>query len=146
MVPLVGSSGLNTEPLEGPYSALFVSSIGSHCYAVSICSLNPRFVRRRLRHIAMRGCAVHRRFLYGSVSLLPATSVFSILPLPNVPFFWVLFRAYSHWRALKGSERLMLLVSDNSKSWSSLNSTKKGSGHGDDLNTSYEDALSPPWV
>ncbi|KAE9467956.1 hypothetical protein C3L33_00062, partial [Rhododendron williamsianum] len=24
-----------------------------------------------------------------------------VLPLPNIPFFWVLFRSYSHWRALK---------------------------------------------
>ncbi|XP_042384037.1 uncharacterized protein LOC121976099 [Zingiber officinale] len=129
-------------------SEIFLKSVSKDIKQVEVtypANLNPRFVRRRLRHIAMRGCAVHRRFLYGSIALLPAISVFSILPLPNVPFFWVLFRAYSHWRALKGSERLMLLVSDNSKSWSSLNSTKKGSGHGDDLNTSYEDALSPPW-
>ena len=24
-----------------------------------------------------------------------------VLPLPNIPFFWFLFRSYSHWRALK---------------------------------------------
>ncbi|KAF0935655.1 hypothetical protein E2562_035105 [Oryza meyeriana var. granulata] len=64
-------------------------------------SINPRLVRRRLRHIAVRGASVHRKFLYGSVCLLPVTSVFMVLPLPNIPFFWVLFRAYSHWRALQ---------------------------------------------
>uniref|UniRef100_A0A0D9VCB5 Uncharacterized protein n=1 Tax=Leersia perrieri TaxID=77586 RepID=A0A0D9VCB5_9ORYZ len=80
-------------------------------------SINPRLVRRRLRHIAVRGASVHRKFLYGSVCLLPITSVFMVLPLPNIPFFWVLFRAYSHWRALQGSERLQLLVSDRSDQW-----------------------------
>ncbi|CAJ2633301.1 unnamed protein product [Trifolium pratense] len=24
-----------------------------------------------------------------------------VLPLPNVPFFWILYRSYSHWRALQ---------------------------------------------
>ena len=24
-----------------------------------------------------------------------------VLPLPNIPFFWCLFRTYSHWRALQ---------------------------------------------
>uniref|UniRef100_A0A0E0JVM9 Uncharacterized protein n=1 Tax=Oryza punctata TaxID=4537 RepID=A0A0E0JVM9_ORYPU len=83
-------------------------------------SINPRLVRRRLRHIAVRGASVHRKFLYGSVCLLPVTSVFMVLPLPNIPFFWVLFRAYSHWRALQGSERLQLLVSDSSDQWKIL--------------------------
>uniref|UniRef100_A0A0E0JVM7 Uncharacterized protein n=1 Tax=Oryza punctata TaxID=4537 RepID=A0A0E0JVM7_ORYPU len=85
----------------------------------SLC-INPRLVRRRLRHIAVRGASVHRKFLYGSVCLLPVTSVFMVLPLPNIPFFWVLFRAYSHWRALQGSERLQLLVSDSSDQWKIL--------------------------
>ena len=29
------------------------------------------------------------------------SNTLQILPLPNVPFFWVLFRTYSHWRALQ---------------------------------------------
>ncbi|XAR49821.1 hypothetical protein NMG60_11003973 [Bertholletia excelsa] len=78
-------------------------------------SLNARLARRRLRHIALRGTIIHRRYFYGSVSLLPLTTVFTVLPLPNIPFFWILFRTYSHWRALKGSERLLQLISDNSE-------------------------------
>ena len=35
-----------------------------------------------------------------------------VLPLPNIPFFWVLFRTYSHWRALQvGSVFLEILCS-----------------------------------
>ncbi|KAG8058131.1 hypothetical protein GUJ93_ZPchr0002g24940 [Zizania palustris] len=108
-------------------------------------SINPRLVRRRLRHIAVRGASVHRKFLYGSVCLLPVTSVFTVLPLPNIPFFWVLFRAYSHWRALQGSERLQLLVSDCPDQWKIfLEKQKEMSSRKDGSrceNTQYS-----PWV
>lgn len=89
-------------------------------------SLNPRLVRRRLRHIAMRGTIIHRKYFYGSVSLLPLTSAFTVLPLPNIPFFWVLFRSYSHWRALQGSEKLLQLVSDHTQFQNSAFSNAKG--------------------
>ncbi|CAH9118626.1 unnamed protein product [Cuscuta europaea] len=59
-----------------------------------------------------RGAVIHKKYLYGSTVLLPLTSVFMVLPLPNIPFFWILFRTYSHWRALKGSENLLQLVTD----------------------------------
>ncbi|KAF2323686.1 hypothetical protein GH714_036602 [Hevea brasiliensis] len=96
-------------------SEIFLKSISKEVTDVEITypsSLNPRLVRRRLRHIAMRGAASHKGYFYGSVSLLPLTSAFTVLPLPNIPFFWVLFRTYSHWRALQGSEKLLQLVSD----------------------------------
>ncbi|CAN6230338.1 unnamed protein product [Urochloa humidicola] len=99
-------------------------------------SINSRLVRRRLRHIAVRGASDHKKFLYGSVCLLPVTSVFMVLPLPNIPFFWMLFRAYSHWRALQGSERLQLLVSDRSDQWKVLEkeiSSGKDSNHSDNV-------------
>lgn len=97
-------------------------------------SLNSRLVRRRLRHIAMRGTIIHRKYFYGSVSLLPLTTAFTVLPLPNIPFFWVLFRSYSHWRALQGSEKLLQLVSDHSKFQSSVPS--KGKDQDEDDNDS----------
>ncbi|XP_065867967.1 uncharacterized protein C23H3.12c [Euphorbia lathyris] len=96
-------------------SEIFLKSITKEISAVEITypsSLNPRLVRRRLRHIATRGAAIHKKHLYGSVVLLPLTSAFMVLPLPNVPFFWVLFRTYSNWRALQGSEKLLEIVSD----------------------------------
>ncbi|MBA0636634.1 hypothetical protein Godav_025088, partial [Gossypium davidsonii] len=48
-----------------------------------------------------RGTVIHRKYFYGSVTLLPLTTALAVLPLPNIPFFWVLFRTYSHWRALQ---------------------------------------------
>lgn len=97
---------------------IFLKSIPKQLTGVEVVfpsSLNARLVRRRLRHIAMRGTIVHKNYFYGSVTLLPVTSAFAVLPLPNVPFFWMLFRTYSHWRALNGSEKLLELVSDSSK-------------------------------
>ncbi|XP_039070368.1 uncharacterized protein LOC120217250 [Hibiscus syriacus] len=78
-------------------------------------SLNARLVRRRLRQIALRGTVIHRKYFYCSVTLLPLTTALAVLPLPNIPFFWVLFRTYSHWRALQGSEKLLQLVTDSSR-------------------------------
>ncbi|XP_034209424.1 uncharacterized protein LOC117622760 isoform X2 [Prunus dulcis] len=60
-----------------------------------------------------RGSIIHKKYLYGSFTLLPLTSAFTVLPLPNIPFFWCLFRTYSHWRALQGSVKLLQLVSDS---------------------------------
>ncbi|KAI4330451.1 hypothetical protein MLD38_028741 [Melastoma candidum] len=92
-------------------SEIFLKSITKD---VSLVDLNARLVRRRLRHIALRGSIIHRNYFYCSVTLLPITAAFAVLPLPNIPFFWVSFRAYSNWRALKGSEKLLELVSDSS--------------------------------
>ncbi|XP_038896482.1 uncharacterized protein LOC120084733 isoform X1 [Benincasa hispida] len=109
-------------------SEIFLKSITKDVTSVEITypsSLNPRLVRRRLRHIALRGAAIHRKYFYGSVSMLPLTSAFTVLPLPNIPFFWVLFRTYSHWRALQGSEKLLQLVSDRSYPCDSSSDDKK---------------------
>ncbi|XP_023761988.1 uncharacterized protein LOC111910377 isoform X2 [Lactuca sativa] len=78
-----------------------------------------------------RGSIVHKNYFYGSVTLLPVTSAFAVLPLPNVPFFWILFRTYSHWRALKGSEKLLQLVSDSAKTHHENESEEKSSDSSD---------------
>ncbi|XP_073064576.1 uncharacterized protein C23H3.12c [Primulina eburnea] len=97
-------------------SEIFFKSIPKEIDSVEITypsSLNSRLVRRRLRHIAFRGSVIHKQYFYKSAILLPLTSVFMVLPLPNVPFFWILFRTYSHWRASQGSEKLLHLVTDS---------------------------------
>ncbi|XP_038972261.1 uncharacterized protein LOC103701666 [Phoenix dactylifera] len=139
-------------------SEIFLKSVSKDITKVEITypsSLNPRLVRRRLRHIAMRGSAIHKRYFYSSVFLLPFTTILAVLPLPNIPFFWILFRAYSHWRALKGSERLLLLVSDCSRSWSLLRGNGKENGSmkdsncspdNEDSNCSPDNAPESPWV
>ncbi|XP_062025817.1 uncharacterized protein C23H3.12c [Rosa rugosa] len=119
-------------------SEIFLKSITnevSHVEVTYPSSLNARLVRRRLRHIASRGSIIHKKYLYGSVTLLPLTSAFMVLPLPNIPFFWCLFRTYSHWRALQGSEKLLQLVSDSPKT-----PDRNGVEHG------MKKLLNSPWV
>ncbi|XP_073144886.1 uncharacterized protein C23H3.12c isoform X2 [Henckelia pumila] len=97
-------------------SEIFFKSIPKEIDSVEITypsSMNPRVVRRRLRHIAFRGSVIHKQYFYQSAILLPLTSVFMVLPLPNVLFFWTLFRTYSHWRASQGSEKLLHLVTES---------------------------------
>ncbi|XP_048419932.1 uncharacterized protein LOC125468333 [Pyrus x bretschneideri] len=126
-------------------SEIFLKSISNEVTGVEVkypSSLNARLVRRRLRYIAMRGSIIHRKYLYGSVTLLPLTSACAVLPLPNIPFFWCLFRTYSHWRALKGSERLLKLVSDSSVAPSSTTDGNKNE-HIDSQHGSKERFNSP---
>ncbi|KAL4589323.1 hypothetical protein LXL04_002229 [Taraxacum kok-saghyz] len=122
-------------------SEIFLKSIPKQLTGVEVVfppSLNARLVRRRLRHIAMRGTIIHKNYLYGSVTLLPVTAAFAVLPLPNVPFFWILFRTYSHWRALQGSEKLLQLVSDSSKNHDMHN--------GNEADEKNPDSSEPPLV
>ncbi|XP_027167314.1 uncharacterized protein LOC113767420 [Coffea eugenioides] len=128
-------------------SEIFLKSIPKEATHVEITypsSLNARLVRRRIRHIAIRGAVLHKKYFYGSVTLLPATAILAVLPLPNIPFFWFLFRSYSHWRALKGSEKLLQLVSDGSTNQdSSIEKENKGL---QDSEKGKFDSLGSPWV
>ncbi|XP_020970973.1 uncharacterized protein LOC107624741 isoform X4 [Arachis ipaensis] len=112
-------------------SEIFLKSISNEVTSIEVIypsSLNAQLVRRRLRHIAMRGTIIHRKYLYATVSLIPFSSALMVLPLPNFAFFWVSFRAYSHWRALQGSEKLFQLASDSSK-MSNTSTHKKDTEH-----------------
>ncbi|KAF5466265.1 hypothetical protein F2P56_016206 [Juglans regia] len=129
-------------------SEIFFKSITKDVANVEVTyplSLNARLVRRRLRHIAVRGTIIHKTYFYGSVALLPLTTVFTVLPLPNIPFFWVLFRTYSHWRALQGSEKLLQLVSDSSSTMNSTTGNGNEAKHGDSLH-GIHNSLGFPWV
>lgn len=130
-------------------SEIFLKSIPKEVTRVDITypsSLNGQLVRRRLRHIALRGTIIHKKYLYGSVTLLPLTSFFMVLPLPNIPFFWVLFRTYSHWRALQGSENLLRLVTNSPHHQKSDKGTTDKSTNIKDDPQRTNDCISPPWV
>ncbi|KAA8540195.1 hypothetical protein F0562_024242 [Nyssa sinensis] len=129
-------------------SEIFLKSISKEVTKVEIIyplSLNARLVRKRLRHIASRGFVIHKRYFYGSVSLLPLTTAFAVLPLPNIPFFWILFRTYSHWRALKGSERLLQLVSDCSEKQNSVVTENNSKTAHDSSGNGIHNSLGPAW-
>jgi hypothetical protein len=88
-------------------------------------SLNPRLVRRRVRYLAHYGTIYHRRLMYGSMSLLPFTVLLGILPMPNVVFFWNIFRAHSHWSALQSSTRLKMLLTESENKSSGTSDLQK---------------------
>ncbi|KAL4393318.1 hypothetical protein AHAS_Ahas02G0040000 [Arachis hypogaea] len=126
-------------------SEIFLKSISNEVTSVEVIypsSLNAQLVRRRLRHIAMRGTIIHRKYLYATVSLIPFSSALMVLPLPNIAFFWVSFRAYSHWRALQGSEKLFQLASDSSK-MSNTSTHKKETEHNDSTNKTHNSSDEP---
>ncbi|KAL1317596.1 hypothetical protein HN51_069681 [Arachis hypogaea] len=126
-------------------SEIFLKSMSKEVTSVEVIyplSLNAQLVRRRLRHIAMRGTIIHRKYLYATVSVIPLTSVLMVLPLPNVPFFWFSFRAYSHWRGLQGSEKLFQLVSDSSK-MSNTSTHKKKTEHKESTNKTHNSSHEP---
>ncbi|THG05672.1 hypothetical protein TEA_013322 [Camellia sinensis var. sinensis] len=107
-------------------SEILLKSISKEVTKVEVTfpsSLNARFVRRRLRHIAIRGNAIHKKYFYGSVSLLPLTSAFT------------------------GSERLLQLVSDSSEKQNSPVATPNRSKiEHDDSENGVHNLLGPSWV
>jgi hypothetical protein len=67
-----------------------------------------------LEKLAKERQAMHRSKLIWSVVIMPFTAPFMLIPvIPNLPFFYVLYRAYSHWTALKGSKYLEFLLKHN---------------------------------
>ncbi|XP_057535695.1 uncharacterized protein LOC130813821 [Amaranthus tricolor] len=127
-------------------SEIFLKSISKDVSGVEITyptSLNARLVRRRVRHLAMSGAIIHKNYLYGSASLLPVSTVFMVLPLPNIPFFWLLYRSYSHWRAWQGSEKLLQLVSDGSNV--PCDRRKENEDH-DSFHSESLEVTKPSWV
>ncbi|KAI5779292.1 mitochondrial K+-H+ exchange-related-domain-containing protein [Geopyxis carbonaria] len=54
---------------------------------------------------------LHRTRLTWSLIGLPISAPFGLVPLvPNIPFFYLLYRAFSHWKALEGAKHLKFLV------------------------------------
>lgn len=109
-------------------SEMFLKSIPADATSLEIIfpsGLNPRLVRRRVRHIGKSGAQIHSKYMYGSFACLPFSVLFGILPVPNVPLFWNMFRAYSNWQALEGSRKLLKFVNDGSCSAQSNAETLK---------------------
>ncbi|KAK3996159.1 mitochondrial K+-H+ exchange-related-domain-containing protein [Cladorrhinum sp. PSN332] len=58
--------------------------------------------------------AIHRKRLMGCFIGMPLTIPVGILPvIPNIPFFYLAYRAWSHWRAIKGGQHLKFLLKNN---------------------------------
>ncbi|KAI9751880.1 MAG: hypothetical protein M4579_005862 [Chaenotheca gracillima] len=67
-----------------------------------------------MRRLATDRQGLHRKRLIWSVLGMPITAPVALIPIiPNIPFFYLVYRAWSHWRALSGSKHLEYLL-DNS--------------------------------
>ncbi|OAL47601.1 hypothetical protein IQ07DRAFT_589790 [Pyrenochaeta sp. DS3sAY3a] len=64
-----------------------------------------------LEKLAKERQSMHRSKLIWSIIIMPFTAPFMLVPvIPNLPFFYVLYRAWSHWKALAGSRHLEFLL------------------------------------
>lgn len=67
-----------------------------------------------LQNEAIARQSIHQRRLWLSCVGMPFTIPIALIPvLPNLPFFYLCYRAYSHWRALGGSRHLQKLLDGN---------------------------------
>ncbi|KAJ2846062.1 hypothetical protein GGI22_006360, partial [Coemansia erecta] len=63
-----------------------------------------------LRALAAAQEPYHARWLWYCCYLLPVSSLFTLVPvIPNFPFFYNLFRVYSHYKARHGAHHLQHL-------------------------------------
>ncbi|KAK3075370.1 hypothetical protein LTR53_001375 [Teratosphaeriaceae sp. CCFEE 6253] len=76
--------------------------------------MKGRSVTDLLTQLATERQAFHRRGMITSMVWMPITVPFALVPvIPNIPFFWFAFRAYSHYRALAGGRFLHHLLRRN---------------------------------
>jgi len=64
-----------------------------------------------LEQLATERQALHRKRMIWSIIAMPFSAPFMLIPIiPNIPFFYLVFRAYSHWKALAGSQHLQFIL------------------------------------
>ncbi|SOV08344.1 uncharacterized protein UDID_00610 [Ustilago sp. UG-2017a] len=76
--------------------------------------LNPDRLMKSLNNLTDHRTPHHyRRFWYCVVGM-PITIPFALVPVvPNLPFFYLVYRAWSHWKAYKASQYLSNLIGQN---------------------------------
>ncbi|KAJ2318043.1 hypothetical protein IWW51_005207 [Coemansia sp. RSA 2702] len=68
-----------------------------------------------LRRLAQRQIPYHGKWMKLSCYMLPVSSLFTLVPVvPNFPFFYNLFRVYSHYKARHGAQHLLHLLDSGS--------------------------------
>ncbi|KAI1800271.1 mitochondrial K+-H+ exchange-related-domain-containing protein [Daldinia bambusicola] len=67
-----------------------------------------------LRTLGTEREALHRTRLMWCLIGMPISAPFALVPvIPNLPFFYLLYRAWSHWRALAGGKHVQFLCDKN---------------------------------
>ncbi|KAL5614908.1 hypothetical protein BROUX41_004986 [Berkeleyomyces rouxiae] len=67
-----------------------------------------------LRKLATEREAMHRRRLIWCCIGMPIAVPFAVVPvIPNIPLFYLMYRAWSHWRAIAGGKHVRFLLDNN---------------------------------
>ncbi|KAJ2607229.1 hypothetical protein H4S08_004895 [Coemansia sp. RSA 1365] len=73
--------------------------------------LNETEIISGLRSLAQKQEPHHGRWMKYCCYMLPISSLFTLVPvIPNFPFFYNLFRVYSHYKARHGAQHLLHLL------------------------------------
>ncbi|KAH0558490.1 hypothetical protein GP486_004854 [Trichoglossum hirsutum] len=76
--------------------------------------IKPESTQTLLRKLGTERQSLHRKRMWWSIAGMPITIPLVLVPIiPNIPFFYLCFRAWSHWRALSGSYHLEFLLDNN---------------------------------
>ncbi|GAB1316726.1 Mitochondrial K+-H+ exchange-related-domain-containing protein [Madurella fahalii] len=71
-------------------------------------------VPKVLETLATEREALHKRRLIWCFIGMPLSAPIALLPvIPNIPFFYLVYRAWSHWRALSGGKHIQFLLKNN---------------------------------
>ncbi|KAL2137254.1 hypothetical protein VTI74DRAFT_6465 [Chaetomium olivicolor] len=71
-------------------------------------------VPKILYKLATEREALHKRRLIWCFVGMPLTIPVALLPVvPNLPFFYLVYRAWSHWRALSGGKHIQFLLNNH---------------------------------
>lgn len=67
-----------------------------------------------LRRLATEREALHRKRLIYCIVGMPISAPVALIPVvPNIPFFYLVYRAWSHWRAIAGGKHVQFLLKNN---------------------------------
>ncbi|KAK3687263.1 mitochondrial K+-H+ exchange-related-domain-containing protein [Podospora appendiculata] len=71
-------------------------------------------VPRVLETLATERESLHRKRMIYCLIGMPISAPVALIPvIPNIPFFYLVYRAWSHWRALLGGKHVQFLVNKN---------------------------------
>ncbi|RDW79610.1 hypothetical protein BP6252_04248 [Coleophoma cylindrospora] len=64
-----------------------------------------------LRKLGTERQSLHKKRMMWSFVGMPISAPIALIPvIPNLPFFYLVYRAWSHWRALSGSKHIEFLL------------------------------------
>ncbi|EMR08885.1 hypothetical protein PNEG_02669 [Pneumocystis murina B123] len=121
-----------------------IQGTGSSQYKVTVhypTSIGPEKAIFTISDLVERRALFHKRWMIFSIIGTPFTLPLALIPIiPNIPGFYLLYRAYSHWKAFHGAQHLKYLLKNNLFYPSASSSLEKV--YGNSLqNTTHDDFL-----